>query len=217
MIVQDMTWKHWQHVFGSKIQGTTDLHELLPPKLDFLIMLFSGVGIVGVVGQANCATASPFQDAFAYYRISKGFVGIILDLGRMEGASSVAKSPEAIRFLERHGSNRGIKCDELTAILDYEIASSAQTRKAHDRSLAARPRLEGDRLARCRDSGGCPRWELCVFSPPAGSPAGSGKRHNWGRPLQHSFRSDNGIEECQVWKTRITEYAGPSATNSQDR
>jgi KR domain len=40
---------------------------MLPPKMDFFIMLSSVSSIIGNVGQANYAAGNTFEDALAHY------------------------------------------------------------------------------------------------------------------------------------------------------
>ena len=50
-----MTLDDWRIALAPKLDGSRNLHELLPSELDFFIMLSSVVGIHGSAGQANYA------------------------------------------------------------------------------------------------------------------------------------------------------------------
>ncbi|KAL5044750.1 polyketide synthase [Aspergillus fruticulosus] len=52
----------------SQIQGTWNLHRLLPSGLYFFIMMSSISSIIGNRGRANYAAANSFIDGLAHYR-----------------------------------------------------------------------------------------------------------------------------------------------------
>jgi hypothetical protein len=64
-----------------KVNGSWNLHHLLPTALDFFVMLFSHVGIRGLGGQANYAAGCTYQDGLARYQTARGEKAITLDLG----------------------------------------------------------------------------------------------------------------------------------------
>lgn len=68
------------------MQGSWNLHELMPKDLDFFVFLSSSTGVIGARGQANYATGNGFQDAIAHHRRSQGLAGVSLDLGLILGA-----------------------------------------------------------------------------------------------------------------------------------
>ncbi|KAG8412860.1 putative secondary metabolism biosynthetic enzyme [Metarhizium acridum] len=70
--------------------GSWNLHEILPEKLDFFILLGSISGITGNPGQANYA-AGNFMDSLAHHRRSKGLPAISLDLGLVLDVGFVAE------------------------------------------------------------------------------------------------------------------------------
>ena len=52
---------------SSKVDGSWNLHTLLPSGLDFFILLASVSGACGTHGQANYAAANAFCDALALH------------------------------------------------------------------------------------------------------------------------------------------------------
>ncbi|KAL5044205.1 KR domain-containing protein [Aspergillus fruticulosus] len=88
MVLQDsifetITFQRWATTLRSKVQSTQNLHALLPPDLDFFIILSSLTGIAGTVSEANYAAGNTFQDAFAAYPRAIGQHAVSLDLGYM--------------------------------------------------------------------------------------------------------------------------------------
>jgi hypothetical protein len=81
-----MTYDDWVAATRPKIQGSQNLHELMPQDLDFFVLLSSSAGVIGARGQANYAVGNTFQDALAAHRRSKGLKAVSLDLGLILGA-----------------------------------------------------------------------------------------------------------------------------------
>jgi hypothetical protein len=82
-------------VVKAKVQGSINLHELVPnqnSELDSFIMLSSVVGIVGNAGQANYAGGCAFQDALARYRVARGLHGTSLSLRMIKSAGYLANN-----------------------------------------------------------------------------------------------------------------------------
>ena len=91
MTYGNMSYEAWRTASRVKTIGTMNLHETLPPDLDFFILLSSAAGIIGNRGQANYAAGNTFQDALAWHRAcSPRFPqAISLDLGPIIGAGMV--------------------------------------------------------------------------------------------------------------------------------
>lgn len=85
-IFENMSYEDWVTATKPKIQGSWNLHELMPKNLDFFVFLSSCAGIIGARGQANYNAGNGFQDALAQHRRSKGLAGVSLDLGPILGA-----------------------------------------------------------------------------------------------------------------------------------
>lgn len=85
-----MTLDEYQAATSSKVQGSMNLHNLLPSSLDFFIMLSSISGVGGNATQANYAAGGVFQDALARHRASQGQAAVSLDLGMVKGIGVLA-------------------------------------------------------------------------------------------------------------------------------
>lgn len=123
-IVQDamfekMTFDEWKAATAPKVDGSRNLNDLLPPGLDFFIMLSSVVGIHGSVGQANYASGGTYQDALARHRISRGEKATALDLGWMASDGIIAESEFLSKTFEKSGIMMPIDSTEYLALLDY--------------------------------------------------------------------------------------------------
>ncbi|PYH35606.1 uncharacterized protein BO87DRAFT_433312 [Aspergillus neoniger CBS 115656] len=75
-----------------KIQGSWNLHELVPPDLDFFILLSSISGVIGNPGQANYAAGNAFEDALARFRRQQGLPATAIDLGAVRDVGYIAES-----------------------------------------------------------------------------------------------------------------------------
>jgi NAD(P)-dependent dehydrogenase (short-subunit alcohol dehydrogenase family)/acyl carrier protein len=90
-----MQFQDWLEVLAPKVQGTWNLHNLLPQKnMDFFIMLSSIVGVRGNASQGAYSAAGAFLDAFAHYRRSLGLPAVSIDLGKIDEIGFVAESNE---------------------------------------------------------------------------------------------------------------------------
>lgn len=87
-----MTYEDWVSCTKPKIQGSWNLHDVLPHDLDFFIMLSSTSGVIGNPGQANYAAGNTFQDALAHYRRRQGLKAVSLDIGAVRDVGYLAES-----------------------------------------------------------------------------------------------------------------------------
>lgn len=83
----------WAAATGPKVDGTWNLHHLLPKDLDFFVLFSSMAGLFGHFGQANYAAANAFLDAFVQYRHAHGLEASVLDLGPIDDVGYVAELP----------------------------------------------------------------------------------------------------------------------------
>ncbi|CVK98127.1 related to fusarin C cluster-polyketide synthase/NRPS [Fusarium mangiferae] len=80
-------------VFGPKVKGTQNLHELLiNQKLDFFIMFSSLASVVGNRGQANYAASNLFMSAIAEQRRVKGLAASVMHIGMVLGVGYVSST-----------------------------------------------------------------------------------------------------------------------------
>jgi NAD(P)-dependent dehydrogenase (short-subunit alcohol dehydrogenase family) len=72
-----------------KVHGSFNLHNTLPPNLDFFIMLSSICGLIDNRGQSN----NTYQDALAHFRRQQGQAASTIDLGSMLSVGFIASTP----------------------------------------------------------------------------------------------------------------------------
>jgi NADPH:quinone reductase-like Zn-dependent oxidoreductase len=94
-IFENMTHSDWVAATGPKIQGSWNMHEILPANLDFFIMLSSTSGIIGNPGQANYAAGNTFQNGLAHHRRRKGLKATSIDLSAVTGIGYLAENSAA--------------------------------------------------------------------------------------------------------------------------
>lgn len=87
-----MTYDDWVTATKPKIQGSWNLHKVLPKDLDFFVMLSSVSGIIGNQGQANYAAGNTFQDALAHFRHRQGLRATALDLGAVRDIGHITEN-----------------------------------------------------------------------------------------------------------------------------
>ena len=114
-----MTFEEWNSSVKSKVQGSWNLHALLPPSMDFFIMLSSISGIIGGIGQANYAAGNTYEDALAAYRINRGEKAVSLDLGWVETIGKVAENESLQKGMVSAACLMPISEKDLLALLDY--------------------------------------------------------------------------------------------------
>lgn len=123
-IFQKMTYSDWDEAVRSKVQGSWNLHSLLPRNLDFFVFLSSVSGIFGSGGQANYAAGNTYMDALTHYRISQGEKAVSLDLGWMIGAGVGEENKAVSKSLEATGFLTPISQAEFFALLDRYCSSN---------------------------------------------------------------------------------------------
>ncbi|KAJ4302832.1 hypothetical protein N0V90_001723 [Kalmusia sp. IMI 367209] len=114
-----LTIENWRECTMSKIQGSWNLHSLLPSGLDFFVMLSSACGIFGNAGQGSYAAGNTFLDALSRYRVSVGEKATALDLGILLGEGYVAEAEHVMAKLMRLNLLAPMALDKLFAIFDY--------------------------------------------------------------------------------------------------
>ena len=113
-----MSIEDWNVAIHAKVQGSWNLHKLLPRDLDFFIMLSSAAGIIGSTGQANYAAGNTYQDALARYRARAGEKAVALDLGWMTEVGIIAENDAIAKGKEAAADMAGISEAEFHALLD---------------------------------------------------------------------------------------------------
>ncbi|GMG48901.1 unnamed protein product [Aspergillus oryzae var. brunneus] len=115
---EDMSYTAWQTALNPKVQGSWNLHELLPKGMDFFILLSSINGLIGSRGQANYAAGNTFQDALAHYRVSTGERATSLDLGLFTFAGAVAKDSKLREMMRNNSVLEPVTEAQFHALLD---------------------------------------------------------------------------------------------------
>jgi NADPH:quinone reductase-like Zn-dependent oxidoreductase len=91
----------WSTVTAPKVQGTMNLHQLLPNDMDFFIMCGSTSGTLGAAGQANYAAANAYLDAFLHFRHGLGLPASVLDIAAIGDVGYVASNKNVAERLGR--------------------------------------------------------------------------------------------------------------------
>ncbi|OGM50472.1 putative polyketide synthase, partial [Aspergillus bombycis] len=118
VLYEDMPYTGWQTAVNPKVQGSWNLHELLPQGMDFFILLSSINGLIGSRGQANYGAGNTFQDALAHYRVSIGERATSLDLGLFTFAGAVAKDPKLREMMQNNSVLEPVTEAQFHALLD---------------------------------------------------------------------------------------------------
>ncbi|KUJ10154.1 reducing type I polyketide synthase [Mollisia scopiformis] len=87
----NMTVSDFQTGTKAKVDGSWNLHTLLPLGMDFFILLSSLAGLIGSRGQSNYAAGNTYQDGLAHYRNKEGEKALSLDLGKLTRIGYVAE------------------------------------------------------------------------------------------------------------------------------
>ncbi|KUJ19541.1 reducing type I polyketide synthase [Mollisia scopiformis] len=114
-----MSFQDWKTCTMPKVQGSWNLHTLLPKGLEFFILLSSTCGIYGNPGQSNYAAGNTYQAALTNYRVSQGEKATTIDLGVVLSEGFVAENAHIMEHLKRVGVLDSLSLDELFALLDY--------------------------------------------------------------------------------------------------
>lgn len=99
-LFENMSYENWSQATTPKIQGSWNLHELMPQDLDFFIMLSSLAGILGNRGQSNYCAGNTYQDQLAHYRRSLGLPAQVVDLGAIGGLGWFEENKKDLKIAE---------------------------------------------------------------------------------------------------------------------
>ena len=114
-----LTYTDWATTFSPKVDGSRNLHELLPQDLDFFIMLSSLSGVWGSKGQANYAAGNTYQDALARARVAAGQKATAIDIGIMLDVGAVSEHAQLRAHFAAKNFFRNVEEGDLIALLDY--------------------------------------------------------------------------------------------------
>lgn len=129
MVLQDslferMSHDQWTRSIRPKVQGSWNLHSLLPEDLDFFIMLSSFAALFGNRSQANYAAGGAYQDALAHYRHGLGRKAVSVDLGVMRDIGVIAEKGST-DYLKEWELPFGMREKEFRALMIEIIAGEA--------------------------------------------------------------------------------------------
>ncbi|KAH6677568.1 putative lovastatin nonaketide synthase [Halenospora varia] len=130
-VFENMSHEHWIQASAPKIQGSWNMHELLPQNLDFFIMLSSTSGIIGNPGQSNYAAGNTFQDALAHHRRNKGLNATSINLSAVSGIGHLAENAESYDM-----RNPAMKM-QINEKEIHHIFLAAIAGKSHDKPVPA--------------------------------------------------------------------------------
>ena len=119
-MIENLSVDDYNTVLHPKVQGTWNLHNLLPRDMDFFIMLSSVSGVIGNASQSAYAAGGTFMDAFAAYRNSLGLPAITLDLGVITGIGYLSENKELAVAMELQGFE-GTNETKLMALIKSAI------------------------------------------------------------------------------------------------
>ncbi|KAL9078526.1 MAG: hypothetical protein Q9157_002549 [Trypethelium eluteriae] len=118
---EEMEYEPWAATAQPKIQGSWNLHNLMPKDLDFFVMLASISGIVGNGSQSNYAAGNTFQDGLAHWRRAQGLAASSLDLTMMAGVGWVAENVEIAEEYKADFMRLAMGPEELFRIFESAI------------------------------------------------------------------------------------------------
>jgi hypothetical protein len=113
-----MTHESFEAALKPKVQGSWNLHTLLPSGMDFFVLLSSLSGIAGLHGQANYSSGNTYQDALARARVMQGEKAVSLDLCNMMDIGYVSREKGLAERITKMGY-MDLEEIEFHALLDY--------------------------------------------------------------------------------------------------
>jgi NADP-dependent 3-hydroxy acid dehydrogenase YdfG len=125
-LYENMTHQEYMNATRPKVQGSWNLHTLLPQDLDFFVLLSSSAGVAGSRGQGNYAAGNTYEDALANYRNSKGQHATSIDLGMILDVGYVAEtSNQEVAENTKKWTFAGIREEELHLIIQCGITQTS--------------------------------------------------------------------------------------------
>ena len=119
-LFETMSYTQWRESLRPKIQGSWNLHTLMPADLSFFISLSSFSGIFGNRGQSNYAAGGTYEDGLAHFRRAQGLRAVTIDLGIMRDVGVLAEKG-AIGDLREWEEPFGIREGEFHALMKKAV------------------------------------------------------------------------------------------------
>lgn len=113
-LLQNLSRAEFELCLPIKITGSWNLHDLLPPDLDFFVLLSSLAGAHGNASQSPYACGNTYQDALVRHRRSLGLSAISVDVSLILDTGLAAESGFAEGLLR--AGHRGMREEQLLAI-----------------------------------------------------------------------------------------------------
>ncbi len=102
-VFMQLTWNRFKTLFGPKVYGAWNLHQLSQDMdLDFFVMFSSIASVLGSPGQANHAAANAFMDSLAHFRRARGLPAVTINWGAWSQVGAAAKG-EVLKRLTAQG------------------------------------------------------------------------------------------------------------------
>ncbi|KAF2177891.1 hypothetical protein K469DRAFT_601543 [Zopfia rhizophila CBS 207.26] len=196
--VNNMTAEDWSAAIRPKVDGSWNLHTLLPEGMDFFILLASQSGLLGAHGQSNYASGNTYQDELARHRVRHGEKAVSIDLGSVTSVGHVADRMD-VKALARRNGIEDFSEQDLLALLEYYC----------DPSLPVQPPLKAQ--------------VVTALGIPAELKSKGIVEPQWmAKPLfkpLHSIHPDDhvasaGVDKTKIWEMRLRE--AKSSTEAED-
>ncbi|MGH3915271.1 MAG: SDR family NAD(P)-dependent oxidoreductase, partial [Pseudonocardiaceae bacterium] len=146
-VISALTPERLDRVFGPKVDGALNLHELTRDiDLAMFVLFSSGAGVFGTPGQGNYAAANAFLDGLARWRHGEGLVATSLAWGLWESVSGLTGGLSGVdRSRLASAGVRALSAVEGMALFDNALRTGQPALvPAHlDISGAAHPLLRG--------------------------------------------------------------------------
>jgi hypothetical protein len=147
-IFKNMSLKNYLATTRPRVQGSWNLHKLLPKSMDFFILLSSGSGVFGGPSQSNYGSGNAYQDSLARCGFSMGEKAVSLNLDWILSVGFAAERAEVIDMLNSRGY-MPIRETEFLAILKYHcdptfpVPSTLRAQVTTVIETPASPRVKG--------------------------------------------------------------------------
>ena len=113
-----MSKEDFDAVIRPKINGSLNLHSILPQGLDFFILFSSLAAIAPSFGQVNYAVGNTFQDSLARFRTCRGEKAVSLAFAMVVDAGFVAEHQGLASQLSARGA-APVYVNDILALLEY--------------------------------------------------------------------------------------------------
>ncbi|USP78512.1 polyketide synthase PKS9 [Curvularia clavata] len=115
----NMSVEKWHESLAPKVDGSWNLHQLLPENLDFFVMLSSSTGVLGSFGQSNYTVGNTYQDTLAAHRMRHGQRAHTLALSMVTGVGFVAQNEQVQALLRVRGMLEEVSMQDIFDLLRF--------------------------------------------------------------------------------------------------